>query len=600
MVAYPSAVADPALAGASRTPTRGERPGLRQRLLKTLDDRRPPTALLVASAVVLVLEYLIDFSRHRQLAVGALVLHGLVALATVALVVAQAVRLGLRAYLRTRWGEAVVTLLIVAAAVLGLLRVAGALAALRNLWRFVAAVTARFIDRRVAPTLFARPSLLLTVSFALTILAGAIALMVPAATTNGKGASVLEALFTSTSAVCVTGLVVVDTGTYFTRFGQWVILVLIQIGGLGIMTITSALAMALRVGLSARMGGAMREIIEESSPRAFRRTLYGILALTLVFEALGALSLYASMSIGPKGTPLAFGDRVFAAAFHSVSAFCNAGFGLYSDGLVRFVGNLPVNLTVCALIVFGGLGFPVLSELLRPSAWRRGVRGFVRSLSVHARLVLITTGVLITVGAVAFLSLEWSGALKGLPAPSKGLAAVFQSITFRTAGFNTVDFGSLHPAALLLGMGLMFIGGSPSGTAGGIKTTTFAVLVLAVRAMILRRADVEAYARTISKTDVYRATGVAVISGLVLFAVLVFLLIVEADKRFGDVAFEAFSAFGTVGLSTGITPRLSAAGKLAVILLMFLGRVGPFSIALLVGQAQRADFTYPDGKVVVG
>jgi trk system potassium uptake protein TrkH len=306
------------------------------------------------------------------------------------------------------------------------------------------------------------------------------------------------------------------------------------------------------------------------------------------------------MRLGPSGAPLAFGDRVFYAAFHSVSAFCNAGFGLYSDNLVRFVGSLPVNLTICSLIVLGGLGFPVLSELLRPSAWRRGVRHFARSLTVHARLVLITTGVLITVGAVSFLLLEWSGSMKGLPVPSKGLAAVFQSITYRTAGFNTVDLGSLHPASLLIGMGLMFIGGSPSGTAGGIKTTTFAVLVLAVRAMILRRADVEVHSRTISKTDVYRAVGVAVISGLVLFVVLVFLLVVEGDKKLGDVAFEAFSAFGTVGVSTGITPKLSAAGKLAICLLMFLGRVGPFSIALVVGEAQRADYSYPEGKVVVG
>jgi trk system potassium uptake protein TrkH len=590
-------VAEPVAGGGSRTPAPA---GLRQRLAALLDAPRPPTALLAASGLALALEYLIDFSRHRQLAVGVLVVHGAVALATVVLVVAQAIRGGVRRFARERWGDVAVVVAVVAAAALGLLRVAGALCALRNLWRFVAHVTARVIDRRVAPVLFARPMALLTLSFALTILAGTVALMVPAATTDGKGARFLDALFTATSAVCVTGLTVVDTGTHFTRFGHWVLMILIQVGGLGIMTITSALALALRAGLSTRMGGAMREIIEESSPAAFRRTLYSIIVLTVSFEVLGALSLYATMRVGPTGAPLAFGDRVFHAAFHAVSAFCNAGFGLHSDNLVRYVGNVPVNATICSLIVIGGLGFPVLSELLRPSAWRRGVRGFGRSLSVHTRMVLITTGVLITVGAAAFLLLEWSGAMKGLPVPTKGLAAIFHSITYRTAGFNTVDLSGLQPASLLIGMGLMFIGGSPSGTAGGIKTTTFAVLVLAVRAMILRRADVEMHSRTISKTDVYRAVGVAMISGLVLFVVLVFLLIVEADKKFGDVAFEAFSAFGTVGVSTGITPKLSAAGKLAIILLMFLGRVGPFSIALLVGQAQLADYTYPEGKIAVG
>jgi trk system potassium uptake protein TrkH len=556
--------------------------------------------LLLASVGILVLEFVVDPASYRQLAVAAKIIHAAIALTTTALVIGQAWRLGARRFLRERWGDVAFVGVAVVAAAFGFVRVAGAVCALRNLWRFVLHATARFIDRRIAPVLYQRPMALLTLSFALTIVVGTLALMVPAATTSHRGTHLLDAFFTATSAVCVTGLTVVDTGTHFSRFGQWVILILIQVGGLGIMTITTALATVLKAQLSTRMHGAMQEILEESTLVGFRRTLFSILTLTVIFEALGALALYYEMDVGAATGAAAHGERAFSAAFHAISAFCNAGFGLHPDSLVRYARSIPVNLTVCSLIVFGGLGFPVLAELLRPRAWRRGLRPFARSLSVHARLALITTGVLVSLGTVTFLLLEWGGSLKGLPVPSKILAALFQSVTFRTAGFNTVDTSVFHPATLAIGMALMYVGGSPSGTAGGIKTTTLAVLLLAMRAMVFRRADVEVYSRTVSKTDVYRAVSVVVISALALFLVIVFLLVVEADKKMGDVLFEAFSAFGTVGLSTGITAKLSVGGKLAIIVLMFLGRVGPFSIALLAGEGQRGDYAYPAGKVIVG
>jgi len=556
---------------------------------------------VVLSAVILALEFVVDLPRFKPLYIVGLVLHGLVAVSTVLLVgVSLVLSGGVRRFVRERWGDLLVGGFVVGCVATSLLRVAGAIAALRNLWRFIAYMTARFVERKVTPYVFAKPTALLTLSFALTIVAGTLALMVPAATVDGKGASFLNALFTSTSAVCVTGLTVVDTGSYFSRFGQWVILVLIQVGGLGIMTITSTLAMALTGRLSARVGRAMQELVEEPTLLGFRRTLYGIVAMTLVFEALGALSLWSSMRVGPSGMPLAPGDRLFYAAFHSVSAFCNAGFGLYPDSLARFAGSVSVNATICTLIIVGGLGFPVVAELFKPGSWRRGPRRFLRALSVHARLTLVTTAFLIVGGAVLYLLFEWSRSLAPLRAPVKMLAAVFQSVTFRTAGFSTVDMSQLGPATLMVGMALMFIGGSPSSTAGGIKTTTFAVLLLAVRAMLLGRVDVEVYGRTVSKKDVYRAVGVATMSASVLFVMCLFLLMAEGDKPFGGLLFEAVSAFGTVGLSTGITPKLGALGKILIIVLMFIGRVGPFSIALLVSSSRQGVYTYPQGKVVVG
>lgn len=456
--------------------------------------------------------------------------------------------------------------------------------------------------RPVLTVLLRRPIALLCLSFALTIAAGTAALLPPAASAPGKATDLVTALFMATSATCVTGLGVVDVGSHFSRFGQWVLLILIQVGGLGITTFTTALALAFRRQLSQRAHGALQEIVEEETVSGLRRLILSIVGITLAVEAAGALLLYPILSTGPDGRPLAPAERAFHAAFHAVSAFCNAGFGLYPDSLAGFVGHPGLNAVVATLIVLGGIGFPVMMTLLRVDRWwRHGLRGGWALVPVHARVVLVTTAGLLALGAAAFLVLEWNRSLASLSLGERLLASMFQSATLRTAGFATVDFTLLGTPMLLVSLALMFIGGSPGGTAGGVKTTTVAVLALTFRAMLRRRQDVEVYGRSVPAANVYRAAAVAVISLGMLFALSLVLLMVEPALPFGSVLFEAVSAFGTVGLSLGLTPSLGVAGRLVVCALMFAGRLGPFTLAVAAGLSKdRAEYSYPSTKIVVG
>jgi trk system potassium uptake protein TrkH len=406
----------------------------------------------------------------------------------------------------------------------------------------------------------------------------------------------------ATSATCVTGLAVVDVGSHFSRFGHWVILILVQLGGLGIMSVTTALALVFRGQLSSRMRGAMQQIVEEETVTGFRRLLFSIVATTMALEAAGALALYPRLSLAGDGAPLAPPDRAFHAAFHAISAFCNAGFTLYPDSLGRYAGDPAVNLVVVVLVVLGGIGFPVVTALLRVDRWwRHGFVGGWSFVPVHARIVLVSTAFLLGAGAVAFLGLEWSRSLATLPMRERLLASVFQSATLRTAGFSTVDFSRVGTPMLLLCLVWMFIGGSPGGTAGGVKTTTAAVLALTFRAMLWKRSDVEVFGRRILSPNVYRATAVAAISLAMLFVLAFLLFAVEPEQPFRSVLFEAVSAFGTVGLTLGATPSFGVAGRLILCALMFAGRLGPFTLAVAAGfSKERAVYDYPTTKVVVG
>jgi trk system potassium uptake protein TrkH len=456
--------------------------------------------------------------------------------------------------------------------------------------------------RPALDALLHRPIALLCVSFLLTIAVGTIVLLAPAATAAGRTTGFVTALFIATSATCVTGLADVDVAGHFTRFGHWAILVLMQVGGLGIMSLTTALALVFRRALSARARGAMQEILDEETVTGFRRLIVSIAAITVAVEAVGALALYSALSRGAGGQQLAAGDRAFHSAFHAVSAFCNAGFSLYSDSFGQFRGSLSVNLVVMALVVLGGIGFPVLTELLRVGRWwRRGLRGGWAFLPVHARVALVTTAALLGVGAVAFLALEWNHTLHPLSLGERLLASAFQSVTLRTAGFSTVDFSLLGTPMLLVCLALMFIGGSPGGTAGGVKTTTVAVLALTFRAMLRQRAEVEVFGRSVPPANVYRAAAVAVISLMLLFALTFLLFAAEPAQPFRSLLFEAVSAFGTVGLSLGTTSSLGPAGKLVICALMFVGRLGPFTLALAAALSKdQAGYAYPSTKIVVG
>ncbi len=441
-----------------------------------------------------------------------------------------------------------------------------------------------------------RPVRMLALSFLSLITVGTLLLTFPAATNDGKGASFLTALFTATSATCVTGLIVKNTATYFSRFGQLVILLLIQFGGLGIMTFYSSLIVLLRQRLGLTGRRTMQEIIEETRNVDIARLVRYIFLFTILVELLGTAMLFSRwLFLFPH--PL---QALYFAIFHSVSAFCNAGFALFSDSFVQFQSDIVTNLCIIALIVIGGLGFPVVNELFNRQTIFHHPRNLFRRLTVHTRLVLGTTAILIICGAILFFFIEYDNALSSLPLGSKLLASLFQSVTARTAGFNTVATSIFKPVTIFLWSVLMFIGASPGGTGGGIKTSTVAVLLLAVRSRLRGEEEITIAKRFITKEVVYRASAIFAL-GLTAIAVCFTLLLSTHSNKFETLLFETVSAFGTVGLSTGITPDLNLVGKIVIIGLMFIGRIGPLTLTLaMVARREFSTISYPSARVIVG
>lgn len=442
------------------------------------------------------------------------------------------------------------------------------------------------------------PLRLLIGSFLLLVAVGTVLLKLPFATPADQRIGWVDALFTATSATCVTGLAVRDTGTGFTAGGQLVILGLVQAGGLGIMTFSLFILALVRGG---RVSLAQRALFEQTLAGAIGHQLWPMLRLVLVFtfgvEALGALLLFVRWR-GDLGT----GEAAWAAVFHAVSAFCNAGFSLWADNLVGFRGDPWTILTVSALVVLGGLGFLTVYDLWTSSR-------LDERLSVNSKLALVVSGVLIVAGALLVWMLEARRAFAGMGPLEQALAALFQSVTTRTAGFNSVDIGALAPGTLFLMTILMFVGGSPGSCAGGVKTTTLGILVLAAVTRLRGHLNVNAFRRTLSPVTVRDALTVALgaVAGAV--AAVFVLLLIESPGRTVDheravfigFLFEAVSALGTVGLSTGVTPTLSPAGRLFVSLLMFCGRLGPLTLvtAFAAGRGSR-DWKYPEEQVMVG
>lgn len=437
--------------------------------------------------------------------------------------------------------------------------------------------------------------------FALAIAVGSLLLMLPPSHLPGR-VDPLDALFTATSAVCVTGLVVVDTARDYTMFGQIVIMLLIQLGGLGVMTFAAVIFRVLGRRMSLSTRAALQDSFSQRDTASeFRELFTGILRTVGAIEALGALVLFLSL----LGTHSA-GRALYSAVFHSISAFCNAGFSIYSENLVYLEHN-PVALSVIMLlIVFGGLGHVVLRELwmLAGIVTRRRPRrpgGRVSPLSFHARVVLAVTGSLIVGGTVclAVLGLTEQQASLG----SRLWAGLFQSVTARTAGFNTVAIGSLPVASLTLIAGLMFIGGSPGSCAGGVKTTSFAIYLAQVRSLPSRQAETKLLGRSLPKELVERATQVFVLAaGWNLVGVLL-LSAIEAPAsglNLEHLVFEQLSAFGTVGLSADVTPVLSTAGRLWIIATMFVGRLGPLTLATWVASGKAPRVRHPEGRLMIG
>lgn len=438
---------------------------------------------------------------------------------------------------------------------------------------------------------FDHPSRLIAVSFATLVGVGTVLLTFPAAAARGA-VSALDALFTATSAVCVTGLIVLDTPHDFSIFGQVVILVLIQAGGLGIMTLSTFGALMLGGTLGLRGERALAEMLDlQTAPTAYRLTRF-IVVSTLATETVGA----AVLSFSYLGAGLPPGEAVWRGVFHAVSAFCNAGFALQSDSLVAFQGSPVPLLTHAVLITLGGLGFVVLATV-----GGRLVRPRRQPLPVQVRAVLVVSAVLVALGAVAYGAIEWQRTLGGLSVPDKLVNALFQSVTLRTAGFNSVDLAELRGATVVLLLAFMFVGASPGSTGGGIKTTTLVVLLAAIRAAIGRQGAITLYEREVPREIVLRSLAIAVISFGVVGGTL-FLLLLFEPQPFLPLLFEATSAFGTVGLSLGATAALGPAGKLIIIAAMFVGRIGPLTLALLLGTsaARRTAVHYPETRLMVG
>lgn len=428
---------------------------------------------------------------------------------------------------------------------------------------------------------------------------GAVLLSLPIASAPDRHLPFLDALFTSTSAVCVTGLIVVDTPEHFSLFGQIVLLLLIQAGGLGYMTISTVVAAALgrRVTLQERL--TLADALNIQSMDHLLRFAGTVAALTLALEAAGAAAL--TLRFAPDH---GWAHGAWLGVFHAVSAFNNAGFSLFPDNLVGYRGDLTVNLTITALIILGGLGFLVISEVLRLR--KADVRP---GLSTHTRFVLTITAALLVAGTLAFLALEWRNprTLAGLPIGDRILAAWFQSVTARTAGFNTIDIGAMTTPALFFTIVLMFVGASPGSTGGGVKTTTFGITVASIWTTIRGRAEVVVFTRRLSPDTVDRAFAVSLIAFLGVNAAAGLLLISEGQDLLRTL-FETTSAFGTVGLSTGLPGNpvslaggYSLFGKLALMAMMFMGRVGPLTLAVaLAGRGPAPRVRYPEGKVMIG
>ena len=435
---------------------------------------------------------------------------------------------------------------------------------------------------------------LLVYGFLLIILVGALFLMLPGATLDGQGLSFINALFTSTSAVCVTGLIVVDTATHFTLFGKVVIMTLIQLGGIGIVTLATFLFLYISGGLGVSQMNVIKNVVAEENTNLLSHTLKRVIGFIFVVEAIGATAYYFSWPVAFESA----GQRVFFSAFHAISAFCNAGFSLFTNSLADPVNALhpAINIITMLLIILGGLGFTSIWEIIYKKITRASWRN---RLSIHTRTVLITTAVLIVGGAGCYLALEWNNTLGGYSWTNKVMVSFFQSITTRTAGFNSVDTGAIGISATLVMCILMFIGGSPASTAGGIKTTTFAVLLRSISTTVRGYSRMEFFKRTVPNHIVFQAMAVVLLA-LSCISISTILLTITEKMPFLDLLFEEISAFATVGLSRGITADLSSWGKFIIIVSMFWGRVG--ILTFTVAFAKKADnrkYKYPEETLMV-
>ncbi|MBD3160851.1 MAG: hypothetical protein GF346_01725 [Candidatus Eisenbacteria bacterium] len=437
---------------------------------------------------------------------------------------------------------------------------------------------------------YGQPAVLILASFGVLILAGTLFLSFPAASATGEGIPPLDALFTATSASCVTGLIVLDTPHAFSSFGHVILLILIQMGGLNIMVLSTFAALLLGRELGLRGERALGAILDLQQGRSAYRLIVFIVTTTLLVEGIGAIGLAFGYRDHGYGTLAS----IWNGLFHSVSAFCNAGFALQSDSLTLFRDHPLILLLLATLITLGGLGFAFLAFV-----WSR-LRGHrALGFTVQARLVVAASAILTGAGTLLIGAAEWNRSLAGLAPLERAANALFQSVALRTAGFNTIPLDSLHSVTIFGMMLFMFIGASPGGTGGGIKTTTAAVLFSAIPALARGSSRIVLFRRTIPLETIYRSAAIAVVGSLLIIGGGGLLLATQ-DQPFVPLLFETFSAFGTVGLSLGATGGLDGLGKGILIIVMLLGRIGPLMLALLLGRGGTGRLDYPDARIMVG
>lgn len=440
------------------------------------------------------------------------------------------------------------------------------------------------------------PTRIFVFSFAAFIMLGTLFLSLPLSVSQNR-LSFVDALFTSTSAVCVTGLAVLDIGKDLTFWGQIITMILFQVGGLGIITFSIILFTLMGRGISFKGREITQSTFMHTPGKDFYSIIKRVVVYTVILEAAGALFLFIRF-VGefPLGTAF------YLAVYHAVSAFNNCGYSLFSDSLTRYQGDVVVNLTVMVLIVLGGIGFIVQQEVVAKFQDKR------KNLSLHTRIVLIATAALIFAGAVCFYFLEMKNSLSDASISTAVLSSFFQSVTARTAGFNTVDIGMLTNSTILIFMVLMFIGASPGSTGGGVKTTSFSLLLLLIISRIRGRENVSVANRTIPKELIERNISIIFAASVIIgVAAAVLLLLADtsgpplaARQQFIEYVFETFSAFGTVGLSMGITPKLNDIQKYVIIVTMFIGRVGPMTLAFALYSSRKKRITYAEESIMIG
>jgi trk system potassium uptake protein len=444
------------------------------------------------------------------------------------------------------------------------------------------------------------PARVSILGFAGLIACGTLLLMLPVSATEAP-LNVVDALFMSTSASCVTGLSVLDIGSQLSLFGQLVILTLIQVGGLGILTISTLLLMMMK-GRPTLSGQA---IIKDTftygeGKQTAVSVLRAIFLTAIAIEAIGTVCLY--LRTAPEA---GWGAAAYPAAFHAISAFCNAGFALYADSFVGFREDWIVNGVLAALIIIGGIGFVVIADV-KDCLFNQ--RRTLKSLSLHSRLALTASAILILLGMVAILCMEWKNTLAPLSIPGRLLAALFQSITARTAGFNTLNMGIMANETIFFLCILMFIGACPGSCGGGVKTTTVAGLMVLGISRLRGFKRPQVFRRTLTETSMSKATSVVMISAALITLAIMVLMISElgglshpqTQGRFLELFFETISAFGTVGLSAGVTASLSTVGRITIVLLMFIGRLGPMVIGLAVSRERISRVQYAEENIMIG